>query len=174
MKCFSSETAVFCSGNKKDLLGIVVQNLCIYFLTFYYSTFTLSSFFTGDTTEDILDPTLSLFFFLFSYPIMPPQFVSNLSSLPAPSLPFAGFGFWVTFFLLVFISNWHFVVFNLQGGTMGTFYYTEWYEKPCECEVRDRIKQINEYLRLAQDSGDRKNTVVGNFVFQLESVLFFL
>lgn len=70
------------------------------------------------------------FFFLFSYPIMPPQFLSNLSSLPAPSLPFAGFGFWVTFFLLVFISNWHFVVFNLQGGTMGTFYYTEWYEKP--------------------------------------------
>lgn len=69
-------------------------------------------------------------FFLFSYPIMPPQFLSNLSSLPAPSLPFAGFGFWVTFFLLVFISNWHFVVFNLQGGTMGTFYYTEWYEKP--------------------------------------------
>lgn len=88
MKCFSSETAVFCSGNKKDLLGIVVQNLCIYFLTFYYSTFTLSSFFTGDTTEDILDPTLSLFF-LFSYPIMPPQFLSNLSSLPAPPhLPF--------------------------------------------------------------------------------------
>lgn len=65
MKCFSSETAVFCSGNKKDLLGIVVQNLCIYFLTFYYSTFTLASFFTGDTTEDILDPTLSLFFSCF-------------------------------------------------------------------------------------------------------------
>lgn len=95
MKCFSSEMAVFCSGNKKDLLGIVVQNLCIYFLTFYYSTFTLSSVFTGDTTEDILDPTLS-FSFLFSYPIVPPQFLSNLSSLPAttpPSLPFVGVGF---------------------------------------------------------------------------------
>lgn len=46
--------------------------------------------------------------------------------------------------------------------------------RTCECEVRDRIKQINEYLRLAQDSGDRKTTVVGNFVFQLESVLSFL
>lgn len=80
-------------------------------------------------------------------------------SLPWLRLPSLVLGFDFQSLFSQFISNWHFIEFNLLGGTMGTFHHTEWYEKPQTLWMgSERQNKINEYLRVTQNTDDRNHS----------------
>lgn len=109
----------------------------------FYDTYTVcASSLAHNTSEDILEP-LSQHSSLFSS-CYPPSPVSPYSlpavSLTASTLPFESL-------FSQFISNWHFMKFNLQRGTMGTFHHTEWYEKPQTLWMgSERQNKINKWV----------------------------
>lgn len=130
---------LFCSGNKKDLLGSSVH----IFFRHFYGTFTVStSSFAQNTSEDILEPpsqpfTLFLLILSSSSPYSLPS-VSHTVASPSYS---AWVGFWIAFFHSLFqidiswslISRGEQWVHSITQSDMKS-------PRPCEWEVRDRIK----------------------------------
>lgn len=117
----------------------------------FYCTFShRNSFLAQNTSEHnpfpqnplfFLHPTLPLQFLVFPSPFSPSH------SLPWLRLPSQVLEFDFQLLFSQFISNWHFIEFNLQGGTMGTFHHTEWYEKPQTSWMgSERQNKINKWV----------------------------
>lgn len=118
----------------------------------FYGTFTLYFFpCPRHIRRHLGTPPPTILSFFFPHPILLPQFVplpSLLSHSPPPlRLPSRVLGLDFESLFSQFISNWHFMEFNLQGGTMGTFHHTEWYEKPQTLWMgSERQNKINKWV----------------------------